>query len=64
MFSLIYGRQIQKMSIFTKSERVIVELLYGTQEGGKRKENDRVSSISKYIKSVQVEVIRICIENC
>jgi hypothetical protein len=41
---------------------IIVELLYGTRGGGKGKENDRVSTMLKYIKSVQVEDIMICTE--
>jgi hypothetical protein len=32
--------------------------------GGKEKENDRASTISKHIKSVQVGDITICIESC
>jgi hypothetical protein len=43
---------------------VIVEVLYGTQERRKGKENDRESTISKYIGSVQVQDITICIESC
>jgi hypothetical protein len=43
---------------------VIVELLYGTQRGGKGKENDTASTISKYITSVQVEVIMIYTKSC
>jgi hypothetical protein len=34
------------------------------REGGKRKENDRVSTISWNTTSVKEEDIRICIENC
>jgi hypothetical protein len=34
------------------------------EEGGKGKENDRESTISKYIASVQVEDIRFCSESC
>jgi hypothetical protein len=31
--------------------------------GGKGKENDRGSTVSKYITSVQVEDIKVCIES-
>jgi hypothetical protein len=31
---------------------------------GKRKENDKESAILKYITSVQVEDLTICIESC
>jgi hypothetical protein len=41
---------------------VIVELR--EVGGGKRKQNDRVSTILKNITSVQVEDITICIECC
>jgi hypothetical protein len=34
------------------------------REGGKGKENNRKSTISKCITSVQVEDITICIESC
>jgi hypothetical protein len=40
-----------------------VEILYGTQEEGKEK-NDRASTILKYIMSVKVEDIMIHIESC
>jgi hypothetical protein len=33
-------------------------------EGGKEKENDRGSRIPKYVTSVQIEDIMICIESC
>jgi hypothetical protein len=33
------------------------------REGGKGKENDRALTISKYVASVKVEDIRICIES-
>jgi hypothetical protein len=32
--------------------------------GGKGQGNDRASTISKYMTSVQVDDIAICIENC
>jgi hypothetical protein len=41
---------------------VILELMYGTW--GKGKENDRESTISKYITSVQVEDITKHTESC
>jgi hypothetical protein len=34
------------------------------REGGNAKRNDRESTISKYIASVQVQNIMICIESC
>jgi hypothetical protein len=34
------------------------------RERGKGKENDRASTISKYITSVQVEDTKMCIEIC
>jgi hypothetical protein len=43
---------------------VTVELLYGTQEGGKGKGNDRASTTCKCITSLQVKDITICIESC
>jgi hypothetical protein len=41
---------------------VTVELLYGTWRGGRGKENDRESTISKYISSVQD--VKICTAIC
>jgi hypothetical protein len=34
------------------------------REGGKGKEDDRASTISKYITSVKVKDITTCIESC
>jgi hypothetical protein len=42
---------------------VSVEILYGTQERGKGKENDRASVILHTI-DMKVEDIRMCTENC
>jgi hypothetical protein len=42
----------------------IVKLFYGTQGGGKGKENDRESTTLKYIISVLVEAITLCIGSC
>jgi hypothetical protein len=41
---------------------VIVELPYGIQ-GRRERKRERVSTISKYVTSVQVEDITICTEN-
>jgi hypothetical protein len=43
---------------------VIVEPLYGTRGGGKGKENDRKSTISKNITFVQVEDLMTSTESC
>jgi hypothetical protein len=40
---------------------VIVEILYGTGEGGKGKRNVRTSTISS---DVEGEYIRMCISSC
>jgi hypothetical protein len=41
-----------------------MELLYGTWESMEGKENDRESTVSKYIASVQVDDIMIHTESC
>jgi hypothetical protein len=41
--------------IYVENIFVVVEQLYGTWRGEKGKENDRESTISRYIPSVQVE---------
>jgi hypothetical protein len=43
---------------------IIVEQLYGTWGRRERKGNDRLSTISKYIASVQVADTTIYIESC
>jgi hypothetical protein len=47
-----------------KNMFVTVELLYGTRERGKGKENDRASLISPNLTSVKVENIRMCTDSC
>jgi hypothetical protein len=42
----------------------IVGLLYVTGEGGKGIDNDKKSTISKYVTSVQVENRMMCTESC
>jgi hypothetical protein len=43
---------------------VIAQLLYGTWGGGKGKENDRESTMLKYITGLQVEDKMVCSESC
>jgi hypothetical protein len=42
---------------------IIMDLLCGTQGGGKGKQNEKESTISKYIISVQEEDIMVYTEN-
>jgi hypothetical protein len=43
---------------------VTVGLLYGTQGRRERKENDRESTVLKYITFMQVVDTTMCIESC
>jgi hypothetical protein len=67
----MHGRWTQKILTYTKTSMIRYELIHRTwnssvelREGGKGKENDRASTISQNITSVEVEDVRMSIESC
>jgi hypothetical protein len=58
----IYKNKQHHIQTYMYSMFVIVELFYGTQ-GRRERKRERVSTVSKYITSVKVEDITVCIES-
>jgi hypothetical protein len=60
----IHKNKHDHIHIYIQNMFVTVELFYGTQGKRKGKENDRKTTISKYIASFQVDDITMHIESC
>jgi hypothetical protein len=60
----IHKTKHDHIHIYIENMFEIVELFYGTRGREEGKENDRASTIAKYIASVQEVDMVICIESC